>query len=800
MNTSKTVFFILSNHPVSLPPLLRDPSEDLASITDSSLATTFSGILYKKRRKKLQGWDLVPEIADCLGYAKRYFTLSTTTGELSYSLNSHNPMLRGTIPLALAALNIDYSRREFIIDSGADIWHLRASNESEFEVWKTRLEDVWLKAVAGRQRSLQDQQEGVEMPSEWKQVEGLVDRLGMMKEFVKGMVNDVSKEKERPQLGLRKSTSNIKELTLVPSGEKKGGLFKKKDKGDKVPGSPPAMYSSPSMNTLHGMTMSNGYSNWLDLDTIAPKLASLDENLASIITSFQTILSNLRLSVPGATTTVPIRRMSMQSRRLSQDSAGDDWFDARSVELEPEQGLITVVEQESESDHRPAETSDEEEEELGAGAVNVLLTMSPERRGSVKKDLYPLPEWKGKAIKRRKTLPAPVTIPPPSLLSFLRKNVGKDFSTIAMPVTSNEPTTLLQRLTEDLEYSNLLDKAATSKDSHQRMLYLALFAQSYLSSFRAPKRAIRKSFTPLLAETYELVREDKCFRFLAEKVSHRPQIFAAHAESEKWTWSFCPSPRQKFWGKSFEMTIEGTVKVVLNTTGEVITWQKPACYMRNIIAGEKYIEPVGEQIIWNHTTGEKAVVEFKPTKGMWGGRAEDLAITTYGKEGKVGLRAEGKWTESVHGVHDGKEVWRVGELVENDDKYCGFPIFTAQLSEITPLEEGALCPTDSRLRPDRKLHEAGKMDEAEDIKLRLEEEQRVRRGLGKEPPVRWFEKVTLETEGLSPRRLSPPSTAENGIGSDSEEGDEEVWRLKEGKDGYWHRRQNCNWEGVVRLW
>jgi hypothetical protein len=55
VNTSKTVFFILSNHPVSLPPLLRDPSTDLSSITDSSLATTFSGILYKKRRKKLQG-------------------------------------------------------------------------------------------------------------------------------------------------------------------------------------------------------------------------------------------------------------------------------------------------------------------------------------------------------------------------------------------------------------------------------------------------------------------------------------------------------------------------------------------------------------------------------------------------------------------------------------------------------------------------------------------------------------------------------------------------------------------------
>lgn len=368
-----------------------------------------------------------------------------------------------------------------------------------------------------------------------------------------------------------------------------------------------------------------------------------------------------------------------------------------------------------------------------------------------------------------------------------------------MPVTSNEPTTLLQRLPEDLEYSSLLDIAATSRDPHKKMLHLALFAQSFLSTLRSTKRALRKSFTPLLAETYELVREDKGWRFLAEKVNHRPQVFAAHAESEKWTWSFCPSPRQKFWGKSFEMTIEGTIRVVLLESREVITWQKPACYMRNIIAGEKYIEPVGEIIVWNHTSGEKAVVEFKPPKGIWSGRAEDMGITTYTNDGEVGLRAEGKWTESVNSIPGGEELWKVGELVEQDDKFCGFPVFTAQLSEITIMEEGFLAPTDSRLRTDRKLHELGKMNDAEEIKIRLEEEQRVRRREGKEPPVKWFEKVTLETEGLSPHPGS--STGNGGIGSDSEEGGEEqIWRIKEGKTGYWSRREDGNWDDVVKLW
>jgi len=187
------------------------------------------------------------------GYAKRYFTLSVSTGELSYSRNSHNPLLRGTIPLALAALNIDYGRREFIIDSGADIWYLKASNESEFEIWKTRLEDVWLKAVAGRKQSLQDQQDGHEISSEWRQVEGLVDRLGMMKDFVSGMVKDIAHDKSggQPSLTTKKSADNLRDLK-IKDGKDRMKMFRKKDKPTSPPSPAKDLSPSPSLNAVHG--------------------------------------------------------------------------------------------------------------------------------------------------------------------------------------------------------------------------------------------------------------------------------------------------------------------------------------------------------------------------------------------------------------------------------------------------------------------------------------------------------------------------------------------------------------------
>ena len=53
-------------------------------------------------------------------------------------------------------------------------------------------------------------------------------------------------------------------------------------------------------------------------------------------------------------------------------------------------------------------------------------------------------------------------------LSQLCKNIGKDLSKISMPVTLNEPLSALQRLCEELEYSELLDKAAAADSQVDR--------------------------------------------------------------------------------------------------------------------------------------------------------------------------------------------------------------------------------------------------------------------------------------------------------------------------------------------
>ncbi|KAJ3592578.1 hypothetical protein NHX12_007705, partial [Muraenolepis orangiensis] len=71
---------------------------------------------------------------------------------------------------------------------------------------------------------------------------------------------------------------------------------------------------------------------------------------------------------------------------------------------------------------------------------------------------------------RRICLPAPSPdISNINLWNILRNNIGKDLSKVSMPVELNEPLNTLQHMCEELEYSELLDKAAETEDPFERM-------------------------------------------------------------------------------------------------------------------------------------------------------------------------------------------------------------------------------------------------------------------------------------------------------------------------------------------
>jgi hypothetical protein len=144
-----------------------------------------------------------------------------------------------------------------------------------------------------------------------------------------------------------------------------------------------------------------------------------------------------------------------------------------------------------------------------------------------------------------------------SIWSILKQFIGKELSKIAMPAAWCEPLSFLQRITENVYYSDLLCKAndpILSADPCKRMEYVAAYAVTGISS---NIDRLSKPFNPLLGETYELVREDLGFKILCEQVSHHPPVSAFHSDSTDpnsyWKFYGCVNPKIKFWGKSIEV-------------------------------------------------------------------------------------------------------------------------------------------------------------------------------------------------------------------------------------------------------
>jgi hypothetical protein len=94
-------------------------------------------------------------------------------------------------------------------------------------------------------------------------------------------------------------------------------------------------------------------------------------------------------------------------------------------------------------------------------------------------------------VQYRTTLPSKVSGDDVSLFSMLKKNVGKDLSTVSFPVSFNCPLSLLQASAEEYEYAPaLLERAAKTEDWIERICLVGAFAVSGYASTKL--RASRK--------------------------------------------------------------------------------------------------------------------------------------------------------------------------------------------------------------------------------------------------------------------------------------------------------------------
>ncbi|KAL2069239.1 hypothetical protein VTL71DRAFT_15577 [Oculimacula yallundae] len=360
-----------------------------------------------------------------------------------------------------------------------------------------------------------------------------------------------------------------------------------------------------------------------------------------------------------------------------------------------------------------------------------------------------------------------------SLWSILKSMIGKDMTKMTLPVSFNEPTSLLQRCAEDMEYADLLDIAAERMDSTERMVYVAAFAASEYASTIG---RVAKPFNPLLGETYEYVRPDKNYRFFIEQVSHHPPIGAAWAESPKWTYYGESAVKSKFYGKSFDINPLGTWFLKLRAadgTEEFYTWKKVTSSVIGIITGSPTVDNYGPMEVKNWTTGETCLIDFK-ARGWKASSAYQITGRVNDAKGQTRFSLGGRWNNKIYarftpgyeaaveepkegGHHKGSVsdpnqafiVW------EANARPTGIPFnltpFVVTLNDINEQLRPWLPPTDTRLRPDQRAMEDGEYDFAATEKNRVEEKQRAtrreREQRGEEFEPHWFHKATCPITG-----------------------------------------------------
>ncbi|KZT24322.1 hypothetical protein NEOLEDRAFT_1170159 [Neolentinus lepideus HHB14362 ss-1] len=409
--------------------------------------------------------------------------------------------------------------------------------------------------------------------------------------------------------------------------------------------------------------------------------------------------------------------------------------------------------------------------------------------------------------------------PSTSLWAVLKHSIGKDLTKISFPVFFNEPTSMLQRMAEDMEFSECLDAAATEEDPHRRIAFVAAFAMSNYSSTIG---RIAKPFNPMLNETFEYVRLDKEYRYVSEQVSHHPPISACWAESPSWNYYGEVDAQNKFMGKSFEIRPTGIAHAdllipqewcpdypdapTLRGKGKVIehfSWKKVTTSVSGFILGQPTIDHYGDMIVTNHRTGDQCVLTFKP-RGWRGRDAYEICGYVSDSDGNVTYEIAGRWNSQLVARRAGTGIgslhpdvsisgpssptskpeyillWRNSEKPPTPFNLTPFAI---TLNDCPPTLRPYLCNTDCRLRPDQRAFETGKYERANDLKNKQEELQRATRKAreeGRLPPhrPRWF---SAQREPDTGERVWAPSRVGDAVEYWVER--ERIW--KEGGGAQW---------------
>ncbi|XP_070820607.1 oxysterol-binding protein 2 isoform X2 [Chaetodon trifascialis] len=659
------------------------------------------------------------------GYQRRWFVLSN--GLLSYYRTQAEMAhtCRGTINLATAHIDTE-DACNIVLSSGGRTYHLKASTEVERQRWVTALELAKAKAI--RMMNDQSDDSGDEEPtsqSDRSEIQGTLKILVSKLDDLSTCNDLIAKH----GAALQRSLSELEGLKVPVEG------------GEKIK----AVNERATLFRITSNAMINACRDFLDLAETHSRRwqralqyereqrTHLEETIEQLAKQHNSLERAWREAPTLVSTTPSAPTTNKGSERLHKEEASDEdedteYFDA----MEDSPAFITVTATEN-TQHRRSQSN------LSGASGGQPNDWNQDDHMSLSCN-----DVSGKELQPRRQRRTRVPDKPNyslNLWSIMKNCIGKELSKIPMPVNFNEPLSMLQRLTEDLEYHELLDKAARCDSSLEQMCLVAAFS---VSSYSTTVHRTAKPFNPLLGETYELDRlEEFGYRSLCEQVSHHPPAAAHHVVSQRgWTLWQEITIASKFRGKYLSIMPLGAIHLHFHSSGNHYVWRKVTSTVHNIIVGKLWIDQSGDIEIVNHRTKETCQLKFSPysyfsrevprkvtgvvadsggqahyiLSGTWDDKIESAKIV---QSSRGGSGSEGK-QKTVYQTLPPKLLWKKYPLPENAENMYYFSALALTLNE----QEEGVGLTDSRLRPDQRLMEEGRWDEANSEKQRLEEKQR----------------------------------------------------------------------------
>ncbi|XP_031638486.1 oxysterol-binding protein 2 [Contarinia nasturtii] len=653
------------------------------------------------------------------GYQRRWFVLSG--GILSYYRNQAemSQTCRGTISLHSALIHTVDSCTFVITNGGTQTFHIKAGNEVERQNWVTALELAKAKSIRAIEIDEEEDDKNVlSVPSQ--ELNAAITELSSKLENLRTCNDLISKNGRALQNALTELESGDDLASKTKQVTERATLFRISSN---------AMINACSDYLHTAESQGHKWSKMLQHERDQrQQLQEMVEQLARQHSHLEAAAHRHRPNPVSSTTSDDDENefydaqelsetdgtfcLKMPTRSMNDINGGSssESEELNSCETEPQSNKsLQIPVQSKNNDSTP---SVEATNQISNAVVN-KIGRKPRRTRIKEKPNHSVNLW-----------------------SIMKNCIGKDLSKIPMPVNFNEPISMLQRLTEDYEYTDLLDRAAACTDPCEQLAYVAAFT---VSSYSTTINRIGKPFNPLLGETFECDRTDDLgWRCIAEQVSHHPPMAAMHCEGKEWACWQEFTMTSKFRGKYLQVIPLGNAYVEFNKSGNRYGWRKVTTTIHNIIVGKLWVDHHGDMNIMgrNSAKGYKCHLKFIPysyfskdsqrkvkgvitnpngqakfvVNGNWDGKVEYAAVTSVSGSADNPVYQTGNYTT----------IWTRRLPPPDSDKYYNFTELACQLNE---MEEG-VAPTDSRLRPDQRLMEEGRWEESNQEKIRLEEKQR----------------------------------------------------------------------------